>query len=208
MRDGSGPTYTIVRRNVYSDGWDISSAVVADVDDMVTSLQSANGNGIADGHILSVNLESEFSATRNEAEIVGLNVPGGLKTGDNTVTVSFLQYGEADTQTVDVAAQHPGRRSRHRRADRERRELRRRRRGLPEADFLEELFGMDMGGSSTDRRTVKDVVDELNEAVDNTVMSVSFQPEARERPRARPERGASAPRSSMRSRPPSRLIGS
>jgi hypothetical protein len=176
VRDGSGPIYTVVRRNVYSDGWDIPSAVVADVDDMVTSLQSANGNGIANGHILSVNLESEFSATRNEAEIVDLNVPGGLKTGDNTVTVSFLKYGEADTQTVDVALNIP--------AD------------VPvtgeltassvnfggdggdftEADFLAQFFGMDMGSSTTDRRTVKDVVDELNKAVDNTVMSVSFQP--------------------------------
>jgi hypothetical protein len=177
VQDGSGPIYTVVRRNVYSDGWDIPSAVVADVDDMVTSLQSANGNGIANGHILSVNLESEFSATRNEAEIVDLKVPGGLKTGDNTVTVSFLQYGKADTQTVDVALSIP--------AD------------VPvtgeltassvnfggdggdftEADFLQQFFGMDMGSSTTDRRTVKDVVDELNKAVDNTVMSVSFKPE-------------------------------
>ena len=100
-------TYRLVRRNVYSEGYDISMGVTSDVQEMVTAFQSANANGIARAHVLAVDLVTTFSAARKEAEIVDLTVKGGLKTGANTVTVSFLQYGNPATQTVDVPLRIP-----------------------------------------------------------------------------------------------------
>ena len=175
LDESDGHTYTLVRSNAYSEGYDITMAVVSDVNEMVSSFQEANGNGIAKAQVLSVDLETTFSTVRKEAEIVDLKVAGGLKANaDNTVTVSFLEYGNPDTQTVNAvlhipadtpttgqlsasAVNNPG----------------------DGGDFSEDLFAEDGSGdygSSIDRRSVKDVVSELNEAVDNTVMSVSFQP--------------------------------
>jgi hypothetical protein len=142
--------------------------VASDVDEMVTAFQVLNGNGIARAEVLSVDLETEFSPDRKEASIVDLDVPGGLKAGDNTVTVSFHQYGEADTKTVDVPLTIPS--------------------DVPTVGLLSASAanedsgegGLDpsMLGMSTsiDRRTVRDVVDELNDFADNSVLSVSFEP--------------------------------
>lgn len=177
VSDGSH-TYELVRRNVFSDGNDIPSAVVSDVNDMVSDFEDANGNGIAHADILSVGFETEFSSARREAQIVGVDAPNGLKTGDNVINVLFLQFGEPATQTVPVHLHIPS--------------------GVPVAGTLSAvsvnyprigmssssasdpfagLDGLFSGPYSTiDRRTAKDVVDELNATVDNSVISVSFLP--------------------------------
>ncbi len=173
VKDGS-QTFQIKRRNVYSDAEDIPSAVVNDVDEIVSELQTVNSNGIAHADILSVDLESSFSPARKEAEIVDLNVTGGLKhgsgaAGDNTVTVSFLKYGEPATQTVNVPLHIPsnvpitG-------------DLIASAVNAPDGDLFDGSKGSSDPGSSIDRRTVKDVVSQLDAEVDNSVIDVSFQP--------------------------------
>ena len=172
-------TYRLVRRNVYSNGYDIPSAVVSDVDDIVGSLQNVNANGIAHARVLSVDLQTTFSPTRKEAEIVDITVSGGLKSGENTVTVSFHQFGQSATQTVDVALDIPD--------------------GVALTGSLsvvsvnnsDESDGSSVGTASKpkdtgapggtsrsniDRSTVKEVVDQLNEAVDNSIMAIRYQP--------------------------------
>ncbi|NTU72414.1 MAG: Ig-like domain repeat protein [Coriobacteriia bacterium] len=170
VSDGA-TTYTLVRRNVYSDAWDISMAVVSDVDDMVSEFQYANDNGIAHAEIQSIALESEFSAAQREAEVVDVTVDGGVRSGDNTATVSLHVYGEVATQTVEmpfvVPADVPPTGELNVSAVN----------GSYEEDYSEDLFDEYGYESSIDRRTVADVVDELSDTVDNTVLTLSFAPE-------------------------------
>lgn len=176
VSDGTD-TYTIVRSNLWDSEYDVPWALVNDVNDIVGSLQGVNNNGIAHADILSVDLDSQLTSERRLAEIVGLDVPGGLKSGDNTVTVSMLYYGEPDTQTVNVKLNIPA--------------------GVPttgelmvsgpggyydysdedEMAWMDEFFYSDMSSSWMDRRTVKNVVDDLRKSEKNDVMHIEFAPE-------------------------------
>jgi hypothetical protein len=178
VSDGT-QTYTITRPNIFDDGSDIAYAIVADVDEMVTALQNVGANGIATPSIKSVRLESKISTARKLAEVVGVNVDGGLKHGTNKVVVSYLEWGNPATQTVDVPLSIPS--------------------SVPLAGTLnaysldgpagdqgdmpsqqgEVLFDYDEEYGSEgaiDRSTVKQVVDELKRPAWNGELTVSFQP--------------------------------
>lgn len=174
VSDGS-QQWDIVRTSHFSDSYDIAYSVIQDVDSIVTELQYLNDNGIAHASILSVGIESVFSPERNEAEIVDVHVPGGIRHGLNTAKVSLLQYGQAATRTVDVTFTVPA--------------------NVPVAgdltveavndsgdyyeyasDLLEELGMWSDYESYVDRRTVAEAVADINDYVDNTVIELTFKP--------------------------------
>jgi hypothetical protein len=167
--------YTIVRTNHFSDAYDITMPVANDVNDIVSAFEDVNSNGIAHADIQSVNLDATYHAARKEAEIVAVNVPGGLHSGANTAVVSVLLYGDPATHTVNVPFTIPA--------------------GDPLAgyltasaanesvssmsltDLISQVFGFSSGSYvSTDRRTVADVVAEERNTLDNTTIELTFQP--------------------------------
>ncbi len=172
VSDG-GETYTIVRPNMFDDGYDIPGAAMMDVASIVAELQQLGDNGIAHPKIQSVDVDAEITKTRCSAEIVGVNVAGGLRTGDNTATVSLLRWGVEDTQTVDVRFTIPA--------------------GVPLTGYLqasdawgleddEEAFDEETyyfaedSGSSVDRRTTAKAVADLEAELPNNTLKVKYQP--------------------------------
>jgi len=177
VSDGT-QTYTIQRTNIVDAESDIAYAVVNDVDQIVTQLQNVGANGIATPFIQSVHVDSEISSERRLAEIVGVAVPGGLRRGTNRVVVSYLEWGNPTTQTVDVMLAIPS--------------------GVPLAGTLDAfgpvgpildeeettddeavLFDYDeefAASGSIDRTTVKEIASDLNEPAWNGDLTVSFQP--------------------------------
>jgi hypothetical protein len=96
-------TLTVEMHNLVDDDYDIPSAIVWDASDAIESFRSLLDDNLSPYEILSVDVQSSISTTRHAATIVDVNPKtGALKTGDNTVTVSFLAYGEIETQTVDA----------------------------------------------------------------------------------------------------------
>jgi hypothetical protein len=99
--------YTIVQTNRFDDAWHIPSYVVSDVERIVSQLQLVNDTGIHRAEVTSIDLESEFSPARSTAHIVGVQIPNGLRRGENLVRVQLLQQGVADTRTVDATLTIP-----------------------------------------------------------------------------------------------------
>lgn len=178
VSDGT-TSYEINRNNVFDSGEDITYSAVGDVDDIVSTLQFTGSNGIATPHIQSIDLETTFSPNRKLAEVTGVNVVGGLRTGSNKVTVSYLEFGKAATRTVDVMLNIPtgvplsGRLSASSAG------------GYWDDEDEEEagdegavvLFDYeDLSGEYVDRTTVKEAVGELESAESNDTLVVTFQP--------------------------------
>lgn len=168
VNDGTDQ-YTIKRANIVDDGFSIADVVTADVDEMVGVLQSVSAEGLAHADIVSVNLESEITHARRTAQIVDVQVPGGIRAGNNLVKVSLRQYGVAATRTVDVTMTIPN-----------------------DVPLTGELSctgqdessefsgdGPDIPGlpkPTFDRMNVKDAVDMLNGEASNNALSVTFAP--------------------------------
>jgi hypothetical protein len=100
VNDGT-QDYTVAINNVWDDPGDVTYETTNDIDNILYTL-TANADGIAPATIKSVNFSADLSAQRNEARIVSVEVPGGLKIGANDVTVELAQYGVAALQTAHV----------------------------------------------------------------------------------------------------------
>lgn len=166
VNDGT-KDYTIKFANMSDSAYDIPGELVADVWTITSELENVNGNGIANAHIVSVDLESRISAKRARAEVIDVQAPNGLAWGDNRVTVTLAQAGVKDDRTVDVTLTIPA--------------------GTPLTGELSALGTGDVGaeggdpskpdaGPGIDRRTVADVVAELGQMVPRNQLVVSYQP--------------------------------
>jgi hypothetical protein len=161
--------YTVVTHNVYDDPGDVVFMSTMDAQWDVISLLSVLGDGIETPHIVSVNLDVTYTAHRDGATIVGVNLPEPLHEGANVARVSLFAYGVLATQTVDVPFTVPE--------------------GTP-------LFGQvvassaygstDSGDDSSEdpsdpgdvsvgpRATIASIVDELRKTVSNDVIKIEF----------------------------------
>ena len=170
VKDGA-TEYTIVKENMFDSGYDIAGAAMMDVASIVCELQQLGDNGIAHPRIQSVDVIAEIAPVRRNAEVVAVDVPGGLRTGDNTATVSLLQWGVEATQTVEVPFAIPA--------------------GVPltgelsagdyyggdEEYFDEEMYYyFDEGDSEIDRRTTEKAVTDIRAELPNNALKVTFQP--------------------------------
>ncbi len=99
-------TYTVTRRNLWDDAWDVQYVATMDVATILSTL-TADPDGIAPATIRSVDLQTSADQTRRAATIAGVSVTGGLHPGHNVVHVTLNAYGVADQQTVDVPLDLP-----------------------------------------------------------------------------------------------------
>ena len=199
VKDGA-TEYTLVKANMFDDGQDIAGAAMMDVASIVSQLQQLGGNGIAHPKIQSVSLVAEIAPVRRNAEVVAVDVPGGLRTGDNTATVSLLQWGVEATQTVEVPFAIPA--------------------GVPltgelqasdawgfddgEETFDEEQYYFSETVSSVDRRTTAQAVKDIAAELPNNTLKVTFQPVEMASMLDFGQREPHSPRPSRRPTPPSR----
>lgn len=162
VTDGT-ETYTITRHNVHDDGWGIPWTIGTDVDLVVSAALNVKDAGIyPDVRVLDVALEATMTAARNRGTIVALEVPGGLRHGDNTVTVSYHKRGVLATQTVDVTLTIP--------AD------------TPLVGELTARAGSPAPLSPNERRSLAQAVEALAKIPPNDALIVTFQSEGSDRP--------------------------
>jgi hypothetical protein len=105
VSDGTS-TYTIVRSDLFDDPQDIASYTGMDAYDMVYRLQSLNAPDIHKAHIVSVDLKTTMSRVRRGATVIDVTVPGGLKTGSNTVRTT-LRLRDGSRQVVQTGLYIP-----------------------------------------------------------------------------------------------------
>lgn len=106
VSDDTG-TYEVTRSNIWdSDMW-VADYTAYDADSMIRALQNINDAGLYNVDIDSVEVTSSLTSSRNVAQIVDLSIDGGLRHGDQTVTVSLLKRGVIDTQTIEVPLSIP-----------------------------------------------------------------------------------------------------
>ena len=105
VNDGA-TDYTVTRTNLWDDGWDVLWWPTSEPD-MITSMLTANDNGLAPAHIVSVDFEAAIAPVRRSATIVDVALPGGLKVGDNTVVTTVRIYGQAALETVETTLTIP-----------------------------------------------------------------------------------------------------
>jgi hypothetical protein len=100
-------TYQVVLPNRVDDASELPLAVTRDTAAVVYELDGMIGNKHETVEIFSVDVQVRFSKQRSGAEILGIDVPAGLKTGANRVVVSLAPYAESDTRTVEVTLTVP-----------------------------------------------------------------------------------------------------
>jgi hypothetical protein len=102
MTDGVDD-YTITRHNTWEDSYDYDASflVVWELASFLTTL-TADPDGTINPHVTSIDVDCAFSPQLDRARIVDVTVPGGVKTGDNVVRVTYYAYGQTAAQTVDV----------------------------------------------------------------------------------------------------------
>lgn len=169
VSDGT-TNYTIVMRNVWDQPWDIRYVTDSDIYAAVSSLRQVLSSGLYTIDIKSVDFQAEYSQKRNAAGIVSVDVPDGLRIGDNKVRIGLLQHGVAATQTIETTLTIPSGT-----------ELSMGTLSVSSAnmgyygmwwdDFYDGPYYYYGGGS---RRTVANVVDNLSAREPNDVISVSF----------------------------------
>ncbi len=169
VSDGA-QTFTILRRNVFDSSQDITTDLVDDVSEIVAAFQDVNTNGLAKADILSVDLQSEITASRNTAQIVDVEAPSGLVWGPNPVRLSLLEYGVAATRTIDTTLNIPVGTS-----------LQGKLRAVPASaaasDSDESASSMfDPYLDSVDRRTVEELVGTLRAEAPNSDLAVVYTP--------------------------------
>jgi hypothetical protein len=159
-------TYTVVRRNLWDDAYDVQYDAIGDVGDILSTL-TADPYGIAPATVRSVDLRTSADQTRRAATIAGVSVAGGLRVGHNVVRVILNAYGVLDQQTVDVPLDLPA--------------------GTPTEGTLAVAAanaGTSSGGGDTPapdptpptRQTLAQVAAALNAAPTNDMISVTFTP--------------------------------
>ncbi len=164
VSDGTSD-YTVTIDNVWDDPYDVTPETTNDIDNMLYTL-TQNADGIAPATIKSVDFSTDLSAQRNEARIVGAQVPGGLKIGANDVIVTLAQYGVKDLQTAHVTLTLPAGTSLG---------------GGIEVygpgsyggDFVNDVFGAPRAAAD-DRQSVADLVAQLEQALTNNDIVVAY----------------------------------
>lgn len=171
VTDGT-ETYTVTRHNVFDDEYSIPWAIGTDVDLIVNAALAVKDAGIyPDVRVLDVALDATMTAARNRATIVGLEVPGGLRHGENTVTVLYHKRGVLPTQTAEVTLAIP--------ADTE-----------LVGELVAQAGGADRDGGGEEefvdeeRRTLAQALAALDDVPSNDMLTVSFTPEGAEKPAA------------------------
>lgn len=164
VNDGESD-HTVTIANMFDDDMDVAYRMTADIDEAMYNLIGVLGDGIEHPHIVSVDLQSEVTATRRNARIVGVDALAPLHPGRNAVRVSLLAYGVSATQTVDTTLTIP-----------EDAPLT----GTITAASANGYWGDDeyyyYGESTTEpRRTIAQVVEDLNETPSNNELTVTFQ---------------------------------
>ncbi len=89
----------VARSDKYDDDWDVGYEAVDDVYSIMEYLLS-NPNGVSPATLVSVDLTATLSPVHHWANIVDIQVPGGLKVGDNTVQTIIRRYGSSSTETL------------------------------------------------------------------------------------------------------------
>ena len=166
VSDGT-KTYTVVQPNVIDDSSYVLDTLTYDPWNDVTALEAALDYGVEHLHIVSIDFEARVSQHRNSAEIVSVDVPGGIKTGVNHALVSVLVYGKAATQTVGIDFTVPAGVNTH---------------GLLDVssvnsygdfyDYMESDFIDDY----TPRETVANIVDDLKNVEPNNMIDLTYEP--------------------------------
>ncbi len=93
--------YSLVIPNMY-DSQELDWDVMWDAYNVISQLQHTAGSGTQALDIRSVDLQMNYTKTRRNAQIAGVDVVGGLRAGDNTATVTYVAYGHSDFVTQAV----------------------------------------------------------------------------------------------------------
>lgn len=95
--------YTVTRDNVWEDSYDYDAPFLAvtELAALFTTL-THDPDGTINAHLLSVDLNATLTPQLNRARVVNVDVPGGVKTGLNTIHVTFYRYGSTTPQTTDI----------------------------------------------------------------------------------------------------------
>ena len=102
LTDGADE-YTVTRDNVWEDSYDYDAPFLAvtELASLFTTL-TADPDGTINAHLLSVDLDAKLTTQLDRARVVNVDVPGGVKTGLNTVHVTFYRYGSTTPETTDI----------------------------------------------------------------------------------------------------------
>ncbi len=108
VTDSSGTRYTMVRSNTWDDVYDVLGYLSSDAATML-SMVTADPDGVAPAHVVSVDMTGAVSPSRSSARIVDVRFPRGLRAGQsNPVEVELNQYGKVKplvvSGTLDVPA--------------------------------------------------------------------------------------------------------
>jgi len=166
VSDGT-KTYTVVQPNVVDDSSYVLDSLTYDPWNDVSALEAALDYGVEHLHIVSIDFEARVSQHRNSAEIVSVDVPGGIKTGVNHAQVSVLVYGQAATQTVGVDFTVPPGVNTH---------------GLLDASCVNsygDFYDYSMSDFITyysPRETVANIVDDLKNVEPNNIIDLTYEP--------------------------------
>lgn len=164
LSDSTG-TYTVDRQDLWSDAYDIIGYAGLDAAAVLDQV-SADPDGVLQARVDSVTVHADISQTRLSARIASVDVPDGLKTGANTVVISYYTYGSATLKTLTATLTIP--------------------KGDPLTGRLlvapgqysegPELEGEDEGGSTSGGapQTLAQLVDAINSAPLNSDLVISY----------------------------------
>ena len=94
-------THDATVNDVWDDTYDVGYYATFDAMDMVDYLTS-NPNGTAPGVISAVDFTADLSPVHRTTEVLDFSVPGGLRTGPNTIRAIVRDYGEVGTHEIDL----------------------------------------------------------------------------------------------------------
>jgi hypothetical protein len=165
-----GVESTVTLVDVMDSDLDIFSEIGYDADLAVNSIVGVLADGVEQPRILSIDVEASMTTHRRQATIAGVSLVEPLHEGDNRVNVSMLVNGIADTQTIETTLTVPE--------------------GAPLTGILSvqgthSSRGSDgfeiievasrLSGAAT-RKTVAQIVDELNTALPDNSFTITLTP--------------------------------
>jgi hypothetical protein len=105
VADSQGHEYTISHDNLYDSDW-VNWSATNDVSNALYQL-AADPDGVLDAHVVSVDVDATLSSTRRSARIASVELPDGLRTGDNPVRINYYKYGSSALQTIEATLTIP-----------------------------------------------------------------------------------------------------
>jgi hypothetical protein len=166
VSDKDKVNYPITRDNVWDDTYDVGFMAGWDVYDVVDQLLW-NPNGTAPATLGDIDFSAVLSPTHTRMEMVDFSIPGGLKTGPNTVHLVLRPYGETETRALDVTLTLPPKTATS---------------GYVDVNGTGEYAGWgyyfdDTSTSSTGTLpTVQSIVDDINSQPKNDLVEIDFMP--------------------------------